>query len=560
MTRSVNRPLAALGALMLLPALGVAQMSQPAPLPLKYTGKPTTPAISAADAMTRLYIFADDSMMGRATGTIYQVKGTDYIAAEAKRMGLVPAGENGGWFQNIGMFDRKISPLSKVTAGGHDFMAGTDLLFRDDGPMQRTYAGAQAVFGGVFTPDGSQLIAPADVAGKVVVITVPNGWQANRGGLIQRYFTAAAIVIASYDAMPADVRTQLSEPTSYQKGGDDGPALPAFFYASKTAAQAIMGASLDGMARGTAGTTLGGSFSYDETQSLGRNVVAMIPGSDPKLKNEYVAFGAHNDHIGFTNQPVDHDSLRAYNTVVRPGGAEDPDRKATDAEWIRIHAMIDSLRKIHPPRLDSINNGADDDGSGTVGLLEIAENFAAAKVKPKRSLLFVWHAGEELGMLGSGWYTDHPTVPRDSIVAQLNIDMIGRGSPDDLKGGKPGYLQLIGSKRLSTELGTIVEQVGSSAVPAFSFDYQYDTNGNPNQYYCRSDHYEYARYGIPITFVSTGGHRDYHQVTDEPQYIDYAQLARTAQLVHDVGLRVANLDHRVVVDHPKPDPKAPCRQ
>ena len=558
MTRSAIRPLAALGAFLLLPALGGAQMSQP--LPLKYVGKPTTPAITAADAMTRLYIFADDSMMGRATGTPYQIKGTEYIAAEAKRMGLLPAGENGGWFQNIGLFDRKIAASSKVTAGGHDFMTGPDLLFRDDGPMQRSYAGAQAVYGGVFTPDGSQLISPAEAAGKVVVITVPTGWQANRGGLVQRYFTAAAIVIASYDAMPADVRTQLGESSSYQKGGDDGPALPSFFYATKAAAQAIMGASLDGMAKGTAGTTLGGSFSYDETQALGRNVVAVLPGSDPKLKNEYVAFGAHNDHIGFTNQPVDHDSLRAYNTVVRPGGAEDPDRNPSAAEWVRIHSMIDSLRRIHPPRPDSINNGADDDGSGTVGLLEIAENFASAKVKPKRSLLFVWHAGEELGMLGSGWYTDHPTVPRDSIVAQLNIDMIGRGGPEDIKGGKPGFVQLIGSKRLSTELGNIVEQVGASAVPAFTFDYTFDSNGNPNQYYCRSDHYEYARYGIPITFFSTGGHRDYHQVTDEPQYIDYAQLARTAQLVHDVGQRVANLDHRVVVDHPKPDPKAPCRQ
>jgi len=151
-------------------------------------------------------------------------------------------------------------------------------------------------------------------------------------------------------------------------------------------------------------------------------------------------------------------------------------------------------------------------------------------------------------------------LPRDSIVAQLNMDMIGRGGPNDEKGGGPGYLQLIGSRRLSTELGDIVEAVGKTESTTFHFDYAYDANGHPEQYYCRSDHYEYARYGIPITFFSTGGHRDYHEVTDEPQYIDYDQLARVANLVHDVALRVANLDHRVVVDHPKPDPHGQCKQ
>ena len=215
---------------------------------------------------------------------------------------------------------------------------------------------------------------------------------------------------------------------------------------------------------------------------------------------------------------------------------------------------------MNTPRLDSIFNGADDDGSGTVSVLEIAEAFSKAANKPKRSLLFVWHAGEEKGLWGSEYFTDHPTVPRDSIVAQLNMDMVGRGGPHDEEKGGPGYLQLIGSRRLSTELGDLVEAVGKTEPTPFKFDYSYDANGHPQQYYCRSDHYEYARYGIPITFFSTGGHRDYHQVTDEPQYIDYAQLSRVANLVHDVAERVANLDHRVVVDKAKPDPKGQCRQ
>ena len=151
-------------------------------------------------------------------------------------------------------------------------------------------------------------------------------------------------------------------------------------------------------------------------------------------------------------------------------------------------------------------------------------------------------------------------MPRDSIVAQLNIDMIGRGEASDIPGGNPGYLQLIGSRRLSTELGDLIESVNKTYKSPLKFDYTFDAPGHPEQYYCRSDHYEYARYGIPIVFMSTGGHVDYHQVTDEPQYINYVHLAKVASFLADVADRVANLDHRVVVDHPKPDPKAECVQ
>ena len=205
-------------------------------------------------------------------------------------------------------------------------------------------------------------------------------------------------------------------------------------------------------------------------------------------------------------------------------------------------------------------NGADDDGSGSVGVLEIAEYLAHRGERPKRSILFVWHTGEELGLIGSDYFTRHPTVPRDSIVAQLNIDMIGRGEPDDIAGGGPGYLQVIGSRRLSTELGDMVEAVNREQAPSFRFDYSYDADGHPANYYCRSDHYMYARFGIPIAFFSSGSHRDYHQVTDEPQYIDYEKMAHVSRLVATTALRVAALDHRVVVDKPRPDPDAPCRQ
>ena len=181
-------------------------------------------------------------------------------------------------------------------------------------------------------------------------------------------------------------------------------------------------------------------------------------------------------------------------------------------------------------------------------------------MKPRRSLLFVWHTAEEAGLYGAEYFTDHPTVSRDSVVAQLNIDMIGRGGADDLPGGGPDYVQLLGSRRLSTEFGNLIEDVNKSPSNGLKLDYTYDANGHPEQYYCRSDHYQYARYGIPIVFMSTGGHPDYHQVTDEPQYIDYPHLTKVVSFLADVGERVANLDHRVVVDKPKPDPNGQCVQ
>jgi Zn-dependent M28 family amino/carboxypeptidase len=249
-----------------------------------------------------------------------------------------------------------------------------------------------------------------------------------------------------------------------------------------------------------------------------------------------------------------------FNAAVRTKRLELGGRPLTPTQRAEIKVNVDSLRVLRPARLDSINNGADDDGSGTVGVIEIAEAMASASKKPARSIVFVWHVAEELGLFGARYFTDHPTVARDSIVAQLNIDMIGRGGAGDELGGGPEYVQVIGWRRLSDELGDVIEAVNKDRAMPFKFDLEYDKTGHPEQYYCRSDHYEYARYGIPIAFFSTGSHGDYHQVTDEPQYIDYTKLKNVSQLVHDIGVRVANLDHRLVVDAPKPDPKGQCRQ
>jgi len=532
---------------------------QRVPLPLKYAAKPTTGAITPTDLMSRVYVFADDSMMGRNAGTIYHDKGTAYIARELARLGLKPAGDSGTYFQQIPLVQRTLAEGARMTIEGREFVAWKDFLPRDNGPTARRMENAVAVFGGAW--GDSTLISPEQASGKVVVFTVPHGWQANRGALIQRYLGAAGIVVASLDSIPAELQQEFQTAgVGMHEDEPELPPVPSFFYTTQAMTEAMFSVPLQTLKTGATGKAVSGGFTYRETPAPGaRNVIAILPGSDPALRGQYVAIGAHSDHVGI-GQPVDHDSLYAFYHIVRPEGADDGNKPATPQDWPKVKSLLDSLRRVHSARTDSIYNGADDDASGSMGMLEVAEAFATAKEKPKRSILFVWHVGEELGMLGSGYYTDHPTVPRDSIVAQINVDMIGRGPKALAPGGGTGDLQIIGSRRLSTELGDIVDAEGKKFTPAFKYDYQYDANGHPGQYYCRSDHYMYARYGIPIVFFSTGGHPEYHQVTDEPQYIDYDGLARVSQLVYNTATRVANLNHRLKVDKPKPDPKGNCVQ
>jgi hypothetical protein len=568
-----------LGALLALPALASAQSAARvravAPptgdLPLKYSGKPTTSPISAADLMTRLYIFADDSLMGRQVGTEYNLRGTAYIEREVRRLRLIPAGDNGGYFQNLPLFTNYTDTVAtSIKLDGQPLGYGTDFFPIPRAGRTIALDGVSVIYGGLNSDSTTWPSADA-VAGKIVVLSVPATGSPFRGVVFtskSRFAKAAAILVGSLDRVPPAVLPQIARGTAFRSDPTAAFAPSSVLIAPRVLT--LLFGPVDSLKSGAAGKALTGQITLHEEQAPGRNVVAILPGSDPKLKGEYVAVGAHNDHIGFNARPVDHDSVRAFMSVARPQGADSRAPVNLTAEQnARIHAITDSLHTLHGARRDSIFNGADDDGSGSVSVLEIAEALSTAKVKPKRSILFVWHTGEEAGLYGSQYYTDHPTVPRDSIVAQLNMDMVGRGSERDITGetkdgalthGGPGYLQLIGSRRLSTELGDLIEEVNKTNKLGLSFDYSMDANGHPQNIYCRSDHYEYARYGIPIVFFTTGGHADYHQVTDEPQYIDYNRMAQVATLVRDAAVKVANLDHRVVVDKEKPDPKAACRQ
>ncbi|HEX7024168.1 MAG TPA: M28 family peptidase, partial [Gemmatimonadales bacterium] len=384
---------------------------------------------------------------------------------------------------------------------------------------------------------------------------------------------AAGIAVAGLDLLPPQLLAYYQEPFQ-QIRPDSSPVLPSFLYLRRRGAELLMGAPLDGLAPGTAGRPVGGELRFMDRpiEYPGRNVIAILRGSDPALRNEYVAIGAHNDHIGTEARPVAHDSIYIRNHLFRPGGADDPAPRLTPEQTAELNGAIAAVRarsKGASARPDSIDNGADDDGSGSMGVLELAEYFAGRPERPKRSLLFIWHVGEEEGLYGSEYFTDHPTVPRQAIVAQINVDMIGRGGSGDVTGntlagarirGNADYLQLIGSRRLSTELGDLAEAVNRGEKSPLAFDYSMDANGHPQNIYCRSDHWNYARYGIPIVFVTTGGHADYHQVTDEPQYIDYDHTARVVSFLAELASDVANLGHRVVVDKPVPSAGAECRQ
>ena len=592
---------AVLAAALILPSLAAAQATKPVPRkpaadpwaallrPTVHVPTPTTAAITVADLRTRLFIFADDSMGGRLLGTPGNFRGVEYIASEVQRFGLLPAGQDGTFFQTVPVDQRVFDDGSTISVDGTALVPWVDFYPRDPDLPIRALNGVPVIWGGVWT-DSNSVISDEAARGKFVIITSTVHVEPNPAGIPNRpqvmshFRSAAGIgVIGLENFGPADLAGFRSAafPTVRQSGTAQGDA-PIYLYLTKHAGTMLLGAEPSSLAPGAAGKTLSGALAYKMApygERPARNVVALLPGSDPVLRNEFVVIGAHNDHIGTISsgmsdiqRPMPHDSIYIVDHLFRPGGADDPMPKLDAAQQKQVNAILASVRRRSggkSARIDSTFNGADDDGSGSVSLLEIAQYLAAQPVKPKRSILFVWHVGEELGLFGSEWFTDHPTVPRDSLVAELNMDMVGRGAATDQTGngkgggklhGGPGYLQVVGSRRLSTELGNLVETVNTTGHHGLRFDYSMDANGHPQNIYCRSDHYEYARYGIPIVFFTTGGHADYHQLTDEPQYIDYDRMAQVDRFVADLARHVANLSHRPVVDQPKPDPHGACRQ
>jgi hypothetical protein len=525
---------------------------------------PTTAAITVRDLQIRLYQFADDSMQGRQVGRVGNMKGTDYIAAEVKRLGLVPAGDNGTYFQVLPYHLKKFTDHSRLTVDGNPMAWMQDWVAVPGARAPRPIADVPVIFGGTMGDTTTQISA-AQAAGKLVVVLPARAaarpaFGGGRGFGPQapsRFASAVAVATVDLDALTPAQRAAINVPTaaSQNAGAVDSVALlrqqldqlapqATLRLTRDAAARLFKGRPVDALTAGATGGTVTASLDFVELPTdWARNVVAIIPGSDPVLKHQYVAIGAHNDHVGMTT-PVDKDSLKAFNNARIKLLIENGMVALDSAKLATIRVNMDSIRKAHPTvRLDSINNGADDDGSGSMGVLEIAEAMQAMKVKPKRSTLFVWHTGEEAGLVGSNYFTHNPTVPMDSVVSQINIDMIGRGRAGDLPGGGPNYVGVVGSFFDSKDLGETVQAVNKKQPTALDLDYKYDTTltwSGYNNIYGRSDHYNYALQGVPIAFFFTGLHGDYHQRSDEPEFIDYPHYARIANYIRDIVVEVGN--------------------
>ena len=583
----------AIGSLVLL-ASGLASASAQSRAKVNQYGNPeklapsaTTAAITEQDLQTRLYQFADDSMLGRQVGRLGNFKGTNYIAAELKRLGVVPAGDNESYFQNLPYHFHQYTNHSRLTVNGNPLAWETDWIAIPGARAPRPIVNVPVVYGGVEGDTAHQISALRAAGNFVVLAAAPpaerggrgrggaaagGGGRGGFGAPPSRFIDAVAVATVDLDALNEGVRATLAAPaiaTLSAVGGRGGGrgrgnattpppdsltqlrqqiaqlAPQATLRLTKEAAQKLFGGrKFEALTPGTAGGTVTAALDFVELPSdWGRNVVGIIPGSDAKLRHEYVAIGAHNDHVGITT-PVDHDSLKAFNNARNAMLIANNMVALTPEQLATIKVNMDSVRREHPrARRDSINNGADDDGSGSMALLEIVEAVKNMKVKPKRSVLFVWHTGEEAGLQGSRYFTDNPTVPMDSIVAQINIDMIGRGRAEDLPGGGPDYLGVVGSFFDSKDLGEEVSAVNKKQQKPLSLDYKYDTTltwSGYNNIYGRSDHYNYALHGVPIAFFFTGLHGDYHQRTDEPEFIDYPHYARIANYIRDLVVDVAN--------------------
>lgn len=503
--------------LLLAVAAGCATSSRPEPGPAP---APAPSAPSMAELLRRdLYAFADDSMLGRSAQTPNAARAARFIAARLRALGIRPAGDSGGYLQRVPLsrtFVRSARFTVVTPTGRVNLPFGSRLVpvpsLGEGLPLPVLAAEGNLVFAGygLSQPEyGRNDLAGLSLAGKVVVFVngVPPGLDSAKraalrepralgdrlGAIIERRPAAIIVLFTGRLAneLPA-LSAGLTDSSLRIQPALDGPrVLPMVLFGTVRGAGPLLppGWPRADRPRVLDGRSFSGRVDLVQDGVETYNVVAVVPGADSALANTYVAFGAHLDHIGI--QPPEHG--------------------------------------------DSIANGADDDGSGSMALIQLA-NEAQHAARTRRSMLFVWHTGEELGLFGSEWFTSHPEVPLDSIVAQLNVDMIGRNDPDSL--------YLIGPRSApngqSTVLGAIVDSVNSAQPRPFLINREWDAPTHPEQLYYRSDHYNYAKHGIPIVFFTTGLHADYHRVTDSPDKIDYDKLARVAELILRSGRVVAN--------------------
>ena len=535
-----------------LPAASFAQGKSKA-VAMAATSAPTAHGvdlITAAQMRDYLYFIASDEMEGRDTPSRGLNTVAKFIAMNLSRWGFKPAGDNGTFFQTIALKRNKVDvAATSATINGQTFAPGTDFIAFSNagtatGPL--VYAG----HGWFIKSKNIDAYQGMDVKDKIVVVNGSEGLP--KGVTPQEVFAGGKqgvdwadpltyaemrgakgiIAIASPSLMSRwemlRQRWQEQPPVTVEKFQSEAAAkpIPRIILSPKMAAALLAGEkqTVEAVTAGIASNEPVPAFEFSPSKQVSftvaasdngtttQNVVAIWEGSDPVLKNEYVAVGAHYDHVGIGN----------------------PDKNG-----------------------DTIYNGADDDGSGTTGVLAMAEAISHTNPRPKRSILFVWHCGEEKGLWGSRYFTDNPTVPLDKVVTQLNIDMIGRSKKDgdvnprnaELSG--PNEIYVIGSRMMSTELGEMTESVNKNFLN-LTLNYKYDDPNDPNRFFFRSDHFNYARKGIPIAFFFDGEHEDYHRPGDSPDKIDYEKMQKVTRTIYTLLWTIAERPTRPKVDKQLP--------
>ncbi len=488
--------------------------------------------IKAEELKKHVYTLASDEFEGRETGTRGQEMAAAYIATYYESLGIKPV-VNGNWYQTY--------PLSKESNLGSSASEGDSTYrflehFYFFGMEAAELRAEQIVFAGYGIrdkrhndykklsklPEGGWVMClqgePMSKKGKsrITGSNETSDWNDDV------YLKAAAaeksgakvllVVNTNYDMYMRRVRYWLEQPRM-QLQRDQKTKEPdhiPIIYISPSFANALLRESQNTIESLQARLNKGKnvkpievkkSVYFHVEQHIERieaeNVLSFIEGSDPELKNEVVVISAHYDHVGIIN--------------------------------------------------GQIHNGADDDASGTAAAMEIGEAFYQAKKQgkgPRRSVLILHVRGEEKGLLGSEWYSDHPIYPLASTVCDLNIDMIGRIDPEHKDSN---YVYLIGSDKLSTELHKISEQCNSNYTKVV-LDYTYNKPDDPNRFYYRSDHYNFAKHNIPVIFYFSGVHEDYHKPGDDAHKIMYTKMETITRLVFHTAWTVANRDKRLSVD------------
>jgi Zn-dependent M28 family amino/carboxypeptidase len=488
--------------------------------------------ITSEDATKRLNILAADDMEGRETGKAGAIRAAEYIKGQFQSFGLKGPVPETEYFQMLDLKEKTIASTNVILNGqALEFLKDFYVLPGSFNNTKKTFKDFVFVGYGIASEKYDDL-TNLDLTNKIAIvlpgepmvdgISLISGtakmsdWSTSRNKKANALLAKkpAAIITLNADMSRMAANKVFFERPSLIMGADDTERMLNLYF-SKDQINALMaqtGKTLDALNDKIKAEGKAQSFSFSTNLDVdvqnkltileAKNVLGFMEGRDAKLKKEILVITAHYDHIGV----------------------------GTDGD---------------------VYNGADDDGSGTTGVLEIAEAFAKAKKAgkgPKRSILFMTVVGEEKGLLGSEWYSEHPVFPLENTITNLNIDMIGRVG-NDYKGNvdSANYVYLIGSEMLSTTLKTISETANKTYMNMV-LDYRYDDPKDPNRFYYRSDHYNFAKKNIPIIFYFNGVHEDYHKKTDEVKKINFPLLAKRAQLVFYTAWDLANRAEKPAVD------------